>query len=151
MDNKNINDFFKNILLDKFLVNFIPGLILFYALTNVVSIWVGDGLITLLIVVSTAWTLGVLLEMFVFRKAFYARWQGIAVHTSIDSLNLMFAKMGISIVIACLSMIDLELIIENFDHHPEDSIVAIKAVLFGAAGIFLAWRYWKQGRKNGNN
>lgn len=34
MEHKNINGFFKNILLDKFLVNFIPGLILFYALTN---------------------------------------------------------------------------------------------------------------------
>ena len=75
MNNKNITEFLQDIVLGKFIVNFIPGLILFYVLTMFIDVRTGEGLMSFVIVTSVSWTLGALLEFVFFRKAFFKRWQ----------------------------------------------------------------------------
>ena len=108
MNNKNITEFLQDILLGKFLVNFVPGLILYYVLsaTWFMDIDTGDWLLSFLIVTSISWTLGALEELIFFRKAFLRRWQE-GTSNSSDNIVLMAGKIGIALLIACIFWIDL--------------------------------------------
>ncbi len=149
MNNKNINEFLKDTILDKFLVNFVPGLILYYVIAFSLNIGVGDGLISLVIITSVSWTLGMLLEMVLFRRAFNRR--KLEGAQSVDSLHLLFGKMGVSILIACLFSIDLEWLHDLADNNEREDMaeakIFIKLVLFCTGGILLYLIYRKQANK----
>ncbi len=150
MDNDKIKEFFNDIVLDKFLVNFIPGLILFYTLTLFVSISIGEGLISFLIVTSSSWVLGMILELIVFRKAYLKRREN-AIQNTHEVLKLLYGKIGASILIACLFSIDLGWILNLFDYRTEDELKIIrllaKFIVFIAGGALLYFYY----RKNRHN
>ncbi|MNU90311.1 hypothetical protein D3C71_801750 [compost metagenome] len=151
MDNKKTSEFLNDIILGKFLVNFIPGLIIFYVLTVFIDVKTGDGLISFLIVTTVSWMLGVLLELVFFRKIFYRRWQG-EVSTSIDKINLLIGKTGVSIIIACVFCIDLDPILNTYNGWNNNIvkfiITFIKLLIFCIGGILLYRHYIKQVKKN---
>lgn len=146
-----IKDFFDNLVFDKFLLNFIPGLILFYVLTMFIDVSIGEGLTSFLIVASVSWVLGLILELVFFRKSYLKRREENRL-TKSDSLNLLFGKIGVSIVIACILWIDLEWLMNLFDNMNEKLVemirLIIKLLLFTIGGILLYIYYRKN---NGNN
>lgn len=147
MDNNKIKTFFDEIILDKFILNFIPGLILFFVLSRFVGGGMGEGLTVFLIVISVAWVLGILLEMIFFKKAYAARREGKAFSTT-ESLSLLFGKIGISILIACIFWIDIDSVLYYFKHSSSISgmkifLIILKFVIFVLAGIFLFMHYLK--------
>lgn len=144
MDHKKLNDFLDEFIVGKFLVNFVPGLILFYALTSFINISVGgDGLTAFVIVVSISWVLGVLIELIFFRKSFYNKANEV-VFSRIQNIYLLFGKLGICMVIGCLICIDADW--DPEDNH-RDLLNILKLVFFGIVGILLYLVYWKH-RKN---
>lgn len=147
MDNNTIKAFFNEIILDKFIVNFVPGLILFFVLTTFIRIPIGEGLTTFLIVASASWVLGVFLELSFFKKAYFKRRSNTAFTTS-ESLNLLFGKIGISILIACLCWIDLESIIEYRGGTMQAIFIVIKFLVFVLMGLFLYLDYSKSRKKD---
>jgi hypothetical protein len=142
MNNSTIKVFFNEIILDKFMVNFVPGLILFFVLTTFIRIPMGEGLTIFLIVTSISWVLGMLLEMTFFRKTYLARRENTAFTTS-QSLNLLFGKIGISIIIACVLWIDIEAVIEYRGNTTEAIFLIIRFLVFTLAGLFLYLYYLK--------
>ncbi|WP_298514425.1 hypothetical protein [uncultured Kordia sp.] len=147
MDNNKINSFFNDILLDKFILNFVPGLILFFVLSTFIGVSTGQGLTIFLIVTSVSWVLGVLLEMIFFKKAFLTKREGKA-FTHTENLNLLFGKIGISILIACIFWIDIESVLYYFKHSSSISgmktfLIILKFVFFALAGLFLYLNYLK--------
>lgn len=146
MNNNAIKEFFNELVLDKFLLNFIPGLILFYVLTMFIPITVGEGLTTLLIVASASWVLGLLLELIFFRATYFARREGKKLTTN-EQLNLLFGKIGVSTIIACILSIDLVSALRIFDDGIAEEIAfsnpVVKFLLFGIIGITLYLFYSK--------
>jgi len=147
MDNNKINTFFNEIIFDKFILNFIPGLILFFVLSTFIGISTGQGLTILLIVTSVSWVLGVLLEMIFFKKAFLNKREGKA-FTRTENLNLLFGKIGISILIACIFWIDIESVLNYFEYSGRMDgtkvfLIILKFVLFVLGGLFLYLHYLK--------
>ncbi|MBC8755774.1 hypothetical protein H2O64_13945 [Kordia sp. YSTF-M3] len=142
MNNSTIKAFFNEIILDKFMVNFVPGLILFFVLTTFIRIPMGEGLTIFLIVTSISWVLGILLEMTFFRKTYLTRRENTAFTTS-QSLNLLFGKIGISIIIACVLWIDIEAVIEYRGNTAEAIFLIIRFLVFTLAGLFLYLYYLK--------
>lgn len=140
MNNKAITEIVKDLLFSRFLVNFIPGLILFYVCINLLSVSTGEGISSFLILTSVSWTLGVLLEFVFFKKAFFSRW-GNGNPEMIDNLLLLFGKTGVAILISCISRIDLKWILDVFDRRNEEEMLLInsivKYVLFCIAGVVL--------------
>jgi hypothetical protein len=155
MNNKNIREFFNDLLLDKFLVNFFPGLILFYVLTTFIKFSTGDGLLSLLIIVCTSWILGIFLEMIFYGKTYRDRRTG-KVFSITQSLNLLFSKIGLSIIITAiitlvvlLIQLDTEEVFETemFTTYTEKDreirmfLQILKPSLCILFGIFLYRRY----------
>lgn len=147
MDNNKIKAFFDEIILDKFILNFIPGLILFFVLSTFIGVSTGQGLTIFLIVTSISWVLGILLEMIFFKKAFTTKREGKAFSTT-ENLNLLFGKIGISILIACLFWIDIESVLSYFEYSGSMNgtrvfLIILKFVIFVLAGLFLYLHYLK--------
>ncbi|AXG67920.1 hypothetical protein KORDIASMS9_00102 [Kordia sp. SMS9] len=156
MNNEKINAFFNDIFIDKFLVNFVPGLILFYALYSFISFSTGDGLLSLLIITIISWILGLLLEMVFYGKTYKNRRVGIA-FTIDDSLRLLFSKIGLSIIIAVFISIFMPEILQQitkteirpfetsfFERKEADLRIVfmfIKGFAFIAVGMYLYLRY----------
>lgn len=152
MNTDKIKEFFNEIILDKFIVNFVPGLILFYTLTLFIKVSIGEGLISFLIVTSSSWVLGIILELIVFRKTYLKRRENTTQPTH-EVLKLLYGKIGVSIIIASLFTIDLKWILELFDYRTEDDMKIIrpivKLVIFISGGILL-YRYYRKNRFNSN-
>lgn len=149
MNNKNITEFFQDIVLGKFIVNFIPGLILFYVLTMFIDVRTGEGLMSFVIVTSVSWTLGALLEFVFFRKAFFKRWlEGSS--SNMDNVLLLFGKIGMATLIACIFWIDLKWILNLFESIHEENMeivnVVVKFSLFLIGGGLLYWVYAKRSK-----
>ncbi|MFK7748851.1 MAG: hypothetical protein AB8B65_10695 [Kordia sp.] len=147
MDNNKIKAFFDEIILDKFLMNFIPGLILFFVVSRFVGGGMGEGLTVFLIVISFSWILGVLLEMIFFKKAFANR-RGEKAYSNTENLNLLFGKIGISILIACIFWIDIQSVINYFEYSGSIKgmqifMIILKFVVFALAGLYLYMHYLK--------
>jgi hypothetical protein len=142
MDNNTVKAFFNEIILDKFILNFMPGLILFFVLTTFIRIPIGEGLTIFLIVASASWVLGMLLELTFFRKAYLRRREN-TVFTKSESLNLLFGKIGISILIACIFWIDIEAIIDYRGDKTSAIFFVIKFLAFALGGLFLYLHYLK--------
>jgi hypothetical protein len=147
MDNNTIKAFFNEIILDKFILNFVPGLILFFVLTTFIRIPIGEGLTIFLIISSVSWVLGMLLELTFFRKAYLTRRENKKFTTS-ESLNLLFGKIGISILIACIFWIDIESIINYFGYGNRGNgkrtfLIVSKFLVFSLGGLFLYLHYLK--------
>lgn len=149
MNNKNITEFLQDIVLGKFIVNFIPGLILFYVLTMFIDVRTGEGLMSFVIVTSVSWTLGALLEFVFFRKAFFKRWQE-GSSSNMDNVLLLFGKIGMATLIACIFWIDLKWILNLFESIQEENMeivnVVVKFSLFLIGGGLLYWVYAKRSK-----
>jgi hypothetical protein len=154
MNNKNINEFFNDLFLDKFLVNFFPGLILFFVLATFVSFPTGDGVLWLFIVAIGAWILGMIVEMIFYRKTYIDRRAG-ATFTVNESLNLLFSKIGLCIIIATIIYLVFKItqmvIYEDLysrSLRKENEVALfftfIKSLFFVVFGIFLYRRYPKK-------
>ncbi|PTX60946.1 hypothetical protein C8N46_105102 [Kordia periserrulae] len=148
MNNEKINAFFNDIVLNKFVLNFVPGLILFFTFSSFVNFSVSDGLLSLLIIVIFSWVLGMLLEMVFFKKVYHTRRTEKEANSNVNEhLNLLYGKLGISILIACLFWIDIEAIMNYFDRsykdHTEAVFIVIKFLVVVLTGIFLYLHYLK--------
>lgn len=149
MNNEKINAFFNDIVLDKFIINFIPGLILLHVVSSFIGFSAGGtGLAALLIIASVSWVLGILLEMVFFKKVYHARREG-KKHSISENINLLFGKLGISILIACVSWINVYEIKLYFDHYrgrgdgAEIFFIIAKFLIVVLIGVFLYLHYLK--------
>lgn len=147
MENKQINDFFKDIILGKFLVNFVPGFILYCVISNLFRLRFGPGITELLVVISFSWVLGLILEIVGFRSTFFSRRQN---QQEESLIYLLLGKTGIAILIACIFWIDLswllEFLEESNDFEMKHAKILFKFLLV-ATGGFLLFRMYK---KNSN-
>jgi hypothetical protein len=148
MNNEKINAFFNDIVLNKFILNFVPGLILFFTFSSFVNFSVSDGLLSLLIIVIFSWVLGMLLEMVFFKKVYRTRRTEKENDSTVnDYLNLLYGKLGISILIACLFWIDIQAIMGYFDRSYRDNtegfFILAKFLIVVLTGIFLYLHYLK--------
>lgn len=141
MESEKINNFFNDVILGKFLLNFILGIILFYKLAITLGFPIREGVLSLLVVTSFSWILGMIIELVFFNKQYLKRRKG--TQLSLDKrLKLLYGKTGISIIIVCvLFMIDLEWILNIFDKRNSQEMIIIysiiKLVLFFGSGVLL--------------
>ncbi|KAB8154094.1 hypothetical protein EZY14_006565 [Kordia sp. TARA_039_SRF] len=157
MNNEKINAFFNDIFIDKFLVSFVPGLILFYTLYPFISFSTGDGLLALWLIIIISWILGLLLEMIFYGKTYKNRRAG-TVFTIDKSLRLLFSKIGLSIIIAVIISIFMTELLQQIANNKLESrmqtdffdiketelrivLMFIKAFTFMAIGLYLYLRY----------
>ena len=146
MSKEKLQQLFNEFILDKFILNFIPGLILFYILRMIIKVSIGDGLSALLIITSFSWVLGLILEAILFRKAYQKRREG-GLMSRTETLNLLYAKIGVSVLLACVMSIDLHWFLNLFDHRSEKELVVIRKVrnfiVFLVLGVFLVSNVFK--------
>jgi len=148
MNNSNINAFFNEIILDKFILNFVPGLILFYAVISFLGLSFDSGLAAFVIFISVSWVLGILLELVFFRKSYRIRREG-KPQTVNESLNLLYGKIGMSILIMSVSMINIpaiQLYLELFVDRgvgTEIYFIVFKYLSIILVGLFLYLYYLK--------
>ena len=149
MDTKKLTELLEEHVLGKFLVNFIPGLLLFYIVSSAVGLHIEEGLVSLLILTTASWTLGIILEIAFFRGVFFSSRKG-KTPGPVDSITLLLGKTGIAVLITCIYWIDLEWFLNIFDNQSEKEIyfisIGIKFTLFCLGGIFLYRFYVKQSR-----
>lgn len=146
MNTEKINTFFNEIILDKFILNFVPGLILFFVVSSFVEFSISAGLSAFLIITSVSWVLGILLEMIFFRKVYLSRREGKAYNVS-ETLNLLYGKLGISILITFVSWINIRAILFNTYNGRVDKsevfFIIVKFLIVALVGLFLYLYYLK--------
>jgi hypothetical protein len=150
MNHKTNIEIVKDFIFSQFLVNFVPGLILFYVCIDLLNVSTGEGITSFLILTTVSWTLGALLEFMFFRKVFFLRWSEGSPEMK-DNMLLLFGKTGVAILIACVFRMDLKWILDIFDRRNEEEMLLInsivKVVLFCIAGILLYRIYVVHSRK----
>lgn len=141
MEKEKLNYFLNNVILDKFLLNFIPGVILVYKLALFLGFPIREGMLSFLVVTSFSWILGMILELVFFNEKYQMRIKGVSLSLA-ERLKLLYGKIGISIIIVCvLFMIDLEWILNVFDKRNSQEMIVIyaiiKLVFFFGSGVLL--------------
>lgn len=145
MEINKLKTFFNEIILDRFLMNFFPGLILYFLLTILIDFTAGEGIISAIIVSSTSWILGLIVELCFFRKEYSKRREASAFKIK-ETINLFLGKIGLSIVLTCviivlISTISINLkLIDVFNLKYFTTI--FKLLCFGGSGIALYFFYW---------
>ncbi|MGB0870496.1 MAG: hypothetical protein ACPGSD_12935 [Flavobacteriales bacterium] len=167
MNNQKINTFLDEIILDKFIINFIPGLLLVLVSTTQWNIKIGDGITSLLTLTSFSWVLGLILELIFFRESYLKRRDGIIFNNK-NKLNLLFGKIGISILISCIFLIDTNWILDVLNIRNNEEIIVngryqnkaldeanlakirqdIKLIFFVILGVYLFLFYKKRKTNN---
>lgn len=101
MKENNLIEILSKYFLERFLLQFVPGLILYIGINTITKISSGEGLISVIIVGSLSWGLGLLLEILFFNKVYLER-------ESENGLSrkkihyLLMDKLGISCLIAAI-------------------------------------------------
>lgn len=135
----------KDYLLKLFLINFVPGMILYFGITKLISISTGDGFLSLIIICSFAWTLGLVQEM-VFFNSHYKTKKTLAIELGTDfQYHLLIAKVGSALVIACLLSL-FAFIIDVVDSNGRYDSDILKRTFFKTSlvffiGIFLVIKF----------
>lgn len=70
MKDNNFSELLNRYFLERFLLQFVPGITLYIGLYPLIKISSGEGMISVLIVGSLSWGLGLLLEILLFNKAY---------------------------------------------------------------------------------
>ncbi len=151
MNSTKINQILNEIILDKFILNFLPGLILYYSLTSFITFSTGNGLISMIIVVSVSWFLGLLEEFLFFKRIFLKRREQFEFNLKL-SLGSLFGEVGLSILITIVYSICHFLYIdlsENTSKYKESQSALIAyIVVFGLLSSYLIFYFYKFTRKN---
>jgi len=87
----------QTVILNQFLIHFIPGLILFYQINQYLNITTGEGMLSLLIIASMSWVLGLIFESICFAKQFKKRLSDTEMSYQ-WSISLLLGKVGLVLI-----------------------------------------------------
>jgi hypothetical protein len=140
MDKATVFEQFSKSLLDKFIIHFVPGVIIYFGVFRLIDFRLHQGLLSFVIVACFSWVLGLVLEIIFFKKSYQLR-----VDNQLNSAkpihHLLVSKVGLAILFAVLVnafLSILDILPEPRDFHPSLILVlAIKTVVFGGLGLFL--------------
>lgn len=149
MNLSKINQFFNEVLLDKFIINFIPGLILYYCLHSFVPFTSGGWLTSFFLLLTVTWFLGLILEFLFFQKTFIRR-RNENVFILKDCLTFLFAKVAVAILIAIAYAI-CHYVYLDIPHYGRDNTnnflnLIIESVFFGLLALYFLYYFWKSSK-----
>ncbi|WP_299712770.1 hypothetical protein [uncultured Tenacibaculum sp.] len=146
MNKENLNYLTDNVLLQQFLINFIPGLPLFYALKTILNVSTGDGFTAFLIVIAVSWVLGLILEILLFNKQHKMRFDQENNINKTQLHYLLIVKFAIGIVLS-LTLALVVFVIGNVDNPAFDEDIFLP-ILFKRLIIVIlsvtAWIHFKK-------
>ncbi|MCI4669051.1 MAG: hypothetical protein MRZ79_13030 [Bacteroidia bacterium] len=147
---ENTANFINEYLMKGFILNFVPGIILFLGMMRLVLIATRDGFTSFVVVISSAWTLGLIQEILFFNKYYQRRGENTP---GVKNFNhyLLLAKTGSAIIISYILVMisllpdwigggigrgyfEMELMLP----------LLLKAVLLMGFGLFLMNRFLKK-------
>ena len=144
MKENNISSLFNTYILQRFLLHFVPGIILYVGLYPLIKISSGEGLISLVIVGSLSWGLGLLLEILLFNSAYNQRESDSGL-TRKKVHYLLLAKLGISCSIAgALAFVASTTNFLEYWEYKSDVQMAesfIKRIILIIVGILLWYKF----------
>ena len=149
MEKNKISEVVTDLLFDKLLLNFAPGIILYYAIKSLQPFSEGEGLTSLIIIIASAWVLGALVETLFFQKSSIKRRESSSFGMA-HKLNLMLGKIATAILVASVLVfisiaMDEEFSMIIFDHDRRERFdfeyEMIKTSIFGAIGLIFLLIY----------
>lgn len=149
MNQNKINQLFNELVLDKFLMNFIPGLILYFCLHSFVPFTTGNWLTSFLILITVTWFLGFTLEFLFFQKTFNRR-REVENFVLKESISLLFAKVAVAILISIVYSIS-HYVYADIPHYDRNQVnnfmnLIIESVFFGLLAVYFLYYYWKSSK-----
>lgn len=140
MENATNLERFSKLVLNRFLIHFVPGIVLYFGLRDIIHLHLDRGLLEFIVVCSFSWTLGLILEIIFFKKIYKLKNDTEPVPNRTNHY-LLISKVGLAIVMivgANILLGALEILQFSKDLHPRLVILlAIKTVVFGGFGLFL--------------
>ncbi|WP_299833512.1 hypothetical protein [uncultured Tenacibaculum sp.] len=141
MNKENLNYLTDNVFLQQFLINFIPGLPLFYALKTILNVSTGDGFTAFLIVITVSWVLGLILEILLFNKQYKMRFDQENNISKTQLHYLLITKFSIALLIGLLFGFTA-FFIKSIDNHAITATIALRSFLKGLIVIILSIVSW---------
>lgn len=150
MNSTKINQILNEVILDKFLINFIPGLILYFCLHSFVPFTSGNWLTSFFILITVTWFLGLILEFLFFQKTFNRR-REVENFVLKNCISLLFAKVAVAILISIAYSISHYVYVDT-PHYDRDQVnnfmnLIFESVFFGLLAVYFLYYYWKSSKK----
>ena len=139
MDKEKISYLTDEVLMKKFLLNFVPGLPLYFALDNIIGLPSFEGLSAFMMVITVAWTLGLCFEILLFNTYYKTKTN----LTNENSHYLLISKFSLAICFAFIIEFIL-LIIESVDNDMLTEKTISRIALKKGVIVVLALISWFQ-------